>query len=252
MSDNQYITKDGHRHPEIGFNKVPIRLGISPVSIARTVKSGIPAKKSKYDDHEKINELYREWSRSPKAPSGNLSEKVLLRFYDFYKPRIMAIVKKYRALSPVFDDDDLQQTALLGIFQALAKYDHAPHVEMRFSTYLEWSIRNIFQRAIGYSDKFVEVYDGNDRLLYSISYQDFLSRKKAIQSAGHTYVVRSRLCYLADIINPGGPTACAASQGDAPPLYSGNHSNAEEDTNGPDEHGGPLPGTRMIHIRRRP
>ncbi len=214
MSDNQYITKGEYRRPELNFNDAPNGSGISSTSIANTVRSGIPSKKSKYDNHAKIDDLYHEWSVSSKGPSDNLCEKVLLRFYEFYKPRIMAIVKKYRALSPVFDDDDLQQTALFGMLRALIKYDHAAHVEMKFSTYLEWSIRNAFQRAIGRSDKFVEIYNNNNELIFSISYQEFLSRKKNIESAGNTYVIRSRICNFSDIVLSGNPGTCSAFPGE--------------------------------------
>lgn len=217
MSDNKYITKGGYRLPEFNSNCAPIRPGISSTSIANTVRSGMPSKKSKYDNHVKIDELYSEWFRSSRRPPGSLGENVLLRLYEFYKPRIMAIVKKYRALSPVFDDDDLQQTALLGMLQALIKYDHATHVEMKFSTYLEWSIRNVFQRAIGYSDKFVEIYNNNNDLLFSISYQEFLSRKKVIESAGNSYVIRSRVCHFSDITLSGSLNSCSAVPGEFMP-----------------------------------
>jgi RNA polymerase sigma factor (sigma-70 family) len=120
-------------------------------------------------------------------------------FYEQYRPKIMAIAKRYRALSPAFDDDDLEQIGLLGIFQALTKYDHAENIDMRFSTYLEWSIRNLFQRTIGYTDKFVEIYGRNDDFTCVVSYREFLLKKKAIISGGGRYVIRSRQCYLSDV-----------------------------------------------------
>ncbi len=236
MLDNQHISKDGYRHPGISSNEVPIRLAISAASIADTVRSGMPSKKSKYDRHEKVDELYLEWRRSSREPTNGLSEKVLFHFYEFYKPRIKAIAKKYRALSPVFDDDDLQQTGLLGIFQALTKYDHAPHVEMKFSTYLEWSIRNIFQRAIGCSDKFVEIYNGKSDLLCTINYQEFLSRKKTIESMGHTYVIRSRQCYIADIFRSDNLNTCAAGPDETISSYSCDHANVKGSSNKLDDH----------------
>ncbi|MCK9226663.1 MAG: hypothetical protein PHT96_07225 [Syntrophorhabdaceae bacterium] len=77
--------------------------------------------------------------------------------------------KNYRNLSPVSDDDDLLQIGFLRTFQALVKYDHAEHIAMKFSTSLEWSIRNVFQRVIGYSDKFVEIYNRNGQLYLTLS-----------------------------------------------------------------------------------
>ena len=74
------------------------------------------------------------------------------------RPRIIKIARKYRSLSPIFGEEDLQQEALIAILQALRKYKHSPDIRMKFSTYLEWSIRNIFQRAIGNRDKYVEIY----------------------------------------------------------------------------------------------
>lgn len=216
MTDKQYIIRNPDRKPAVDLNNASKKPGISPASIADTVRSFIPSKKCKYDSHDKINELYREWSMSPKEQADSLSEKVLLHFYEFYKPRIMSIVKRYRSLSPIFDDDDLMQTALLGVLQALTKYDHGAHVTMKFSTYLEWSIRNIFQRTIGCSDKFVEIYNKNNDLLLSLSYQEFMSRKKAIESSGHTYFIRSRLCYFTDIVISGGPHAFTAIQDKVP------------------------------------
>jgi len=246
MLDNQHITKDGHRHPGSNPSEAQIVLGISAASIADTVRSGMPSKKSKYDRHEKVDELYLEWRRSSREPTNGLSEKVLFHFYEFYKPRIKAIAKKYRALSPVFDDDDLLQTALLGIFQALTKYDHAPHVEMKFSTYLEWSIRNIFQRAIGFSDKFVEIYNGKNDLLCTINYQEFLSRKKTIESTGHTYVIRSRQCYIADIFRSDNLNTCAADPDENISDYSRDHAKAKDNSNEHDEHD-----DLFLKVRRR-
>lgn len=183
----------------IDLGHPPVRLGVTALSIKETVRSRIPSDKSKYDRNEKVDELYRQWSQSPGDHSENRYEAVILLFYELYRPKILAIARKYRALSPIFDDDDLQQTGLLGIFQALTKYDHAEHIDMKFSTYLEWSIRNVFQRTIGYTDKFVEIYDRNNDFLCVMSYREFLVKKKVIISEGHRHIIRSRQCYLSDM-----------------------------------------------------
>ncbi len=200
MSNNRYILSDAHLYPEIDLKSAPVHLGVTALSIAETVRSKIPTNKSKYDRNEKVDELYRTWSQSGEG-TGNRYEKVVFLFYEFYRPKIMAIAKKYRALSPIFDDEDLQQTALLGVFQALIKYNHAEHIDMKFSTYLEWSVRNTFQRTIGYTDKFVEVYDRNDAFLCVMSYQEFLVKKKKFKSHGHRHIIRSRQCYLSDVFS---------------------------------------------------
>jgi len=188
--DNEYSPTgraDGHNS-----------LGISPSSIAEKVRSRIPSKPNRYDKNERIDEVYRSWSQSTQRAHVVKYDQILFLFYDLYKPRILSIAKNYRNLSPVFDDDDLLQTGLLAILQALVKYDHAEHIAMKFSTYLEWSIRNVFQRAIGYSDKFVEIYDGNDRFECTMNYQEFLIKKKELLSRGRTYTIKSRQCYLSD------------------------------------------------------
>lgn len=200
MSNNRYILSDVHLYPGIDLKPAPVQLGVTALSIAETVRSKVPSNKSKYDRNEKVDELYRTWSQSGDG-AGNRYEKVVFLFYELYRPKIMAIARKYRALSPIFDDEDLQQTALLGVFQALIKYDHAEHIDMKFSTYLEWSIRNTFQRTIGYTDKFVEVYDRNDDFLCVISYQEFLVRKKTLRSHGHRHIIRSKQCYLSDVFH---------------------------------------------------
>ncbi len=208
MSDNRFVINNKGLHPATDLSETPVRLSVTALSIKETVRSRVPSDRSKYDRNEKVDELYRRWSQSPADHPEDRYESVIFLFWELYRPRIMAIARKYSALSPVFDDDDLQQTGLIGIFQALMKYDHAEHIDMRFSTYLEWSIRNIFQRTIGYTDKFVEIYDGNDGFLRVISYREFLVKKKAIVSEGLRYIIRSRQCYLSDIHRPSGEGLC--------------------------------------------
>jgi hypothetical protein len=172
-------------------------LSVTPFSISEKVRSRIPAHANRYDKNEKVDEIYRDWSVTSAAGDVHY-DRVLFLVYELYKPRIMSIAKSYRSLSPIFDDDDLLQTGLLGILQALVKYDHAEHIAMKFSTYLEWSVRNVFQRAIGYGDKFVEVYDAESRFTCTMNYQDFLVKKKQLLSRGFTYIIKSRHCYICD------------------------------------------------------
>lgn len=202
MSGNQLVINNAGPNPTIDVSETPVRLRVTALSIQETVRSRVPPDNSKYDRNEKVDELYRRWSQSPASCPEDRYEAVVLLFWELYRSRIMAIAKKYRALSPVFDDDDLQQIGLLGIFQALTRYDHAEHIDMRFSTYLEWSVRNVFQRTIGYTDKFVEIYDRDDGFLRVISYREFLVRKKAIVAEGLQYIIRSRQCYLSDMHDP--------------------------------------------------
>ena len=198
MQRDQYKTYNGYGH-SVKFEPTNC-LGISPSSIAEKVRSQIPSSPKRYDKNEKVDEIYRDWSRSRSVQHSQdmKYDQVLFLFYDLYKPRILSIARAYRNLSPIFDDDDLLQTGLLGIFQALIKYDHAENIAMKFSTYLEWSIRNIFQRAIGFNDKFVEIYDVSDRFECTMNYQEFLVKKKELLSTGHTYTIKSRQCYIPD------------------------------------------------------
>ncbi len=173
-------------------------LSVTALSISEKVRSRIPPGPDRYDKNEKLDEIYRDWSRADGSAGDANYDRVLFLVYELYKPRIVSIAKSYRSLSPVFDDDDLLQTGLLGILQALVKFDHAEHIAMKFSTYLEWSVRNVFQRAIGSGDKFVEIYDASDRFICAMGYQDFLAKKKELLSRGCTYTVKSRHCYIAD------------------------------------------------------
>lgn len=199
MEGNQSVIHNRSLHAKIDLSETPARLRITALSIQETVRSWVPSECSKYDRNEKVDELYRRWSQSPVGRTEDRYKNVVLLFWELYRPRIMAIARRYRDLSPVFDDDDLRQTGLLGIFQALTKYDHAERIDMRFSTYLEWSVRNVFQRTIGYTDKFVEIYDGDNVFLRVISYREFLVKKKTLMSEGMRYIIRSRQCYLSDI-----------------------------------------------------
>lgn len=174
-------------------------MSVSSKSIINTVRSRINSVKSKYDSNTKIDELYRGWSCEISQDVTDRYEKILLSFYELYKPRIRYIAKTYGHLSTVFDEDDLEQTGLIGIFQALINYDHGDAIQMKFSTFLEWSIRNVFQRSIGCDDKFVEVYDNDNNLSKTISYQEFIADKKSIIKKGHNYAIKSRQCYLSDI-----------------------------------------------------
>ncbi|MHB8110777.1 MAG: sigma factor [Syntrophorhabdaceae bacterium] len=177
--------------------------GITASIISDIVRSGIPPHKARYDSNKEIDDLYLNWSFSPIGrPHPDRYEKLLYLFYDLYKPRIRSIARAYKHLSPIFDEEDLQQTGLLGILQALIKYDHGEGIQMRFSTFLEWSVRNVFQRSIGYDDKFVEIYDDENNCTRVISYQEFIAHKKRIIQDSASYVIRSRECYISDISHP--------------------------------------------------
>lgn len=207
MSGNLSVIHKKGLLPETDPPETPVGLGVTALSIQETVRSRVPVDGSKYDRNEEVDELYRRWSQSPVGHPEDRYQTVILLFWKLYRPRIMAIARKYKDLSPVFDNEDLEQTGLLGIFQALVKYDHAEHIDMRFSTYLEWSVRNVFQRTIGYTDKFVEIYDRDDSFLRIISYREFLVKKRSIMSEGRKYIIRSRQCYLSDMhhLSDGGP-----------------------------------------------
>ncbi|MEN6615427.1 MAG: sigma factor [Syntrophorhabdus sp.] len=180
-------------------DKTNPQMTVSSGSIINAVRSRIPSTKSKYDNNKRVDDMYREWSGEISRHVTDRYEKILLLFYELYKPRIRYIAKTYGHLSPVFDEEDLEQTGLIGIFQALINYDHGDEIRMKFSTFLEWSIRNVFQRSIGYDDKFVEIYDSDNNLLKIISYQEFITEKKNIVRKGYNYVIKSRECYLSDI-----------------------------------------------------
>ncbi len=188
--------------PPVEFDHEVSPLKISAASIREAVRAKVPPKKKKYDTNERINELYIQWS-SGGNHAVNMYDELIYQFYTIYKPRIVSIAKKYRALSPVFDEEDLHQTGHLAIMQALKKYQHSQDIDMKFSTYLEWSIKNVFQRAIGSKDKYVEVYTPDDELYKTMDYHDFQLKKKDLVSAGYHYLVKTKLCYISDIVQAG-------------------------------------------------
>ncbi len=172
---------------------------VSASSLALTVKAAIPSKARKYDTSQAVEELYRKHAASLRGGEAGVYEKAAFGMYAIYKARIVKIAKKYRSLSPIFGEEDLQQEALIAILQALRKYKHGPDIQMKFSTYLEWSIRNIFQRAIGNRDKYVEIYSRDGAFEKTMGYGKFVQQKKALEDSGHTYTTKKRLCYLSEV-----------------------------------------------------
>lgn len=173
---------------------------VTASSLAKTVRATMPSKTRKYDTSRAVEELHRKHAASLREDEGQLYEKVAFEIYAIYRPRIIKIARKYRSLSPIFGEEDLQQEALIAILQALQKYRHSPDVRMKFSTYLEWSIRNIFQRAIGSRDKYVEIYGGDGALVKTMAYGRFVGQKKVLEEAGCTYTTKKRFCYLSEVL----------------------------------------------------
>ena len=169
-------------------------------SLTRTVRATIPSKARKYDTSRAVEEIYRKHGESLRQGEAGLYEKVAFEIYAIYRPRIIKIARKYRSLSPIFGEEDLQQEALIAILQALRKYKHSPDIRMKFSTYLEWSIRNIFQRAIGSRDKYVEIYGRDGAFEKTMGYGKFVEQKKALEDAGCTYTTKKRFCYLSEVL----------------------------------------------------
>jgi RNA polymerase sigma factor (sigma-70 family) len=172
---------------------------VSASSLALTVKAAMPSKARKYDTSQAVEEFYRKHAASLRGGETGLHEKVAFGIYSIYRPRIIKIARKYRSLSPIFGEDDLQQEALIAILQALKKYKHSPDIRMKFSTYLEWSIRNIFQRAIGNRDKYVEIYSRDGAFEKTMGYGKFVEQKKALEDSGYTYTTKKRICYLSEV-----------------------------------------------------
>ena len=201
---------------------------VSASSLARTVRATIPSKTRKYDTSRAVEELYREHAASLGQGKEGLYEKVAFEIYAIYRPRIIKIARKYRSLSPIFGEEDLQQEALIAILQALRKYRHSPDILMKFSTYLEWSIRNIFQRAIGCRDKYVEIYRGDGTFEKTMGYGRFVEQKKALEGAGCTYTTKKRFCYLSEVLRDDDLETKLDQAGLAPYEYS-THPEASEE-----------------------
>ena len=205
----------------------PVRL--SAVSIREKVRSGMPSRRKKYDTSDKIDEIYFAWSSSGRS-TVNIYDKLIYQFYEIYKSRIVSIARKYRALSPIFDEEDLCQTGHLAILQALKKYKHSGDIEMKFSTYLEWSIKNIFQRAIGSRDKYVEIYTPDDVLYMSMDYHDFQTKKKELLAAGYHYVIKNKLCYISDVVQAGEQEVSGTAMYDLEHDYTDSYKTKQQET----------------------
>jgi RNA polymerase sigma factor (sigma-70 family) len=173
---------------------------IGVTSLSQTVKAAIPSRTKKYDTNRAVEEFYRRHVTALRGGEMGLHEKVAFAIYSIYRPRIVKIARKYRSLSPIFGEDDLQQEALIAILQALQKYRHSSDIRMKFSTYLEWSIRNIFQRAIGNRDKYVEIYRLDGTFDKTMSYGKFIERKKSLEEEGYTFTTKRRFCYLSEVL----------------------------------------------------
>jgi RNA polymerase sigma factor (sigma-70 family) len=186
--------------PAIPQDEPRPRIAISASSLARTVKATMPSKTRKYDTNRAVEELYQKHAVSLKQGEAGLYEKMIFGIYAIYRPRIIKIARKYRSLSPIFGEEDLHQEALKAILQALRKYKHSPDIKMKFSTYLEWSIRNTFQRAIGSKDKYVEIYGRDGGFVKTMGYGKFAEQKKALEGAGCTYTTKKRFCYLTEVL----------------------------------------------------
>jgi RNA polymerase sigma factor (sigma-70 family) len=215
---------------------------VSASSLALTVKAAMPSKARKYDTSRAVEELYRKHADSLQRGEAGVYEKAAFGMYAIYKTRIVKIAKKYRSLSPIFGEEDLQQEALIAILQALRKYKHGPDIRMKFSTYLEWSIRNIFQRAIGNRDKYVEIYSRDGVFEKTMGYGKFVEQKKALEGAGCTYTTKKRFCYLSEVLLDDDLEARLDQASLAPYEYSGASQIAEGESENRQADAGEEPG----------
>jgi RNA polymerase sigma factor (sigma-70 family) len=214
--------------PATPFDERKPALTIGVTSLSQTVRAAIPSKTMKYDTTQAVEEFYRKHAAALRGGEMGLHEKVAFAIYSIYRPRVIKIARKYRSLSPIFGEDDLQQEALIAILQALRKYKHSPDIRMKFSTYLEWSIRNIFQRAIGNRDKYVEIYGRDGSFDKTMNYGKFIEQKKSLEDAGCTYTTKKRLCYLSEIL-PDEDLEAKLNQPDLAPYEYGAHSEFPEE-----------------------
>lgn len=152
----------------------------------------------KYDRNAAVDKLYRNHGAALRE--GKLEDEVVSRMYDLYRPRIVRIAKRYALLSSLFDEEDLRQEGMEAIFQALRTYKHDPHIKMKFSTRLEWSISNIFQRRVGRKERFVEIYGPDGSFVKRMSYHRFINQKKELEAAGYTATTKRRVCSLTEAL----------------------------------------------------
>ena len=185
--------------PAINFDQPLPELKISVSSISETVRSKIPSKQRKYDTNKKIDDLFTKYINLSGDDKNAFYQETFLALYNIYKPRIIKIVRKYRSLSTIYDEEDLNQTAFLAIIDACRSYKHKDEIQMKFATFLEWKIRNMFQRALGTKDKLVEIYTKDGQLKETMEYHKFINRKKALVAAGYTYLIKNRTCQYTEV-----------------------------------------------------
>jgi len=174
---------------------------IDASSLSEAVKATIPSKRTKYDASRAVDDLYRKHAGALRGKAtGALNEQVTFAIYSIYRPRFVKIAKKYRSLSSLFGEEDLQQEALAAILEALRKYKHAADIQMKFSTYLEWKIRNIFQRAIGVRTITWRSTAETGAFKKTLDWGAFVEEKKALEDAGCTSTTKKRFCYFSEAL----------------------------------------------------
>jgi hypothetical protein len=100
MSGNLSVIHKKDLQPKIDPPETPVGLSVTALSVRETVSSRVPVDNSKYDRNQEVDELYRRSSQSPAGHPEDRYQTVILLFWKLYRPRIMAIARKYRDLSP--------------------------------------------------------------------------------------------------------------------------------------------------------
>ena len=119
-----------------------------------------------------------------------------------YRSRIIKIAKKYGKLdSVIYEEEDLIQEAIEAVIDALNKCKYTEDVIMRFPTFLEWKIKNRFQKRIKGKDRFVEIYSPDGSHFKTMSYTKFVTQKKELKKKGYVSVVKKKCCCLTDALS---------------------------------------------------
>lgn len=128
----------------------------------------------------------------------DVNESFLMRTMEKYRHTILHVIKRFRTLDVMIDEDDLLQEAFFGVRNAHHAWNDARAINMKFTTYLTWHVSRHFQgKFLGY-DKIVDLIDRTtQRVVVSIPYSRYRKSGRRIAEAKN-YATRIRsllVCY---------------------------------------------------------
>ncbi len=96
-------------------------------------------------------------TRNSQAFALDVNESFLMRTMEKHHHTILHVIKRFRTLDVMIDQDDLLQEAFFGVRNAHHAWNDARAINMKFTTYLTWHVSRHFQgKFLGY-DKIVDL-----------------------------------------------------------------------------------------------